>query len=100
MYKIIILAVLLINLVYTVVCAILARKQKDKALPENVRDVYDEAQYKKWREYTAEGSRLSAIESVVSFVVLVALFATNIFSWVYNLMPGGELVKCILLMVV
>ena len=99
MYKYIILAILAINFIYGIICEILSRKQKDKPLPENVRDVYDAEQYKRWREYSAEKSRLSAIESVFSFVVLVVLFATNIFSWFYNLMPGGELVKCILLMV-
>lgn len=99
MYKYIILAILVINFIYGVVCALLAKGRKDKPLPENVRDVYDEAEYKKWREYSAEHSRLSMIESIFSFIVLVVLFATNVFSYVYNAMPGGEFVKCLLLMV-
>lgn len=99
MYKYIILAILVINFIYSVVCALLSKSRKDKPLPENVRDVYDEAEYKKWREYSAEHSRLSMIEGIFSFAVLAVLFATNVFSVVYNVMPGGEFVKCLLLMI-
>ena len=99
MYKYILLGILVLNFIYGLVCAVLARSRKDKPLPENVRDVYDEAQYKRWREYSAEKSKLSAIEGVFSFVVMIVLFATDIFSITYNVMPGGELVKCLLLMV-
>lgn len=100
MFKYIILAILVINFIYDVVCALLSRARKDKPLPENVRDVYDEAQYKRWREYSAEGSKLSMIEGIFSFIVMVVLFATNILSLTYNAMPGSEFVKSILLMVV
>lgn len=100
MYKYIILAILAFNFIYDVVTSLLSRSRKDKPLPENVRDVYDEVQYKKWRAYSAEKSRIGMFENIFSFVILFAFFATNVFSLVYNAMPGSELVKSLLLMVV
>ena len=99
MYKYIILGILTFSLIYDLVTSLLSDKQKNKPLPENVRDVYDEAEYKRWRAYSAEHKRLSMYEKLFSFVLLAVLFATNVFAAVYNVMPGGELVKCLLLMV-
>ena len=35
-----------------------ARWQRTHALPDCVRDVYDEAEYKRWRQYDSEKTRL------------------------------------------
>ncbi len=100
MYKYILLAILVVTMIYDIITSVLSDKQKNKPLPENVRDVYDEAEYKRWREYSADHKRLAMIEGVFSFVLLAVLFATNIFSWVYGVMPGSDLWKNILLMAV
>ena len=100
MYKYIILAILAFNFIYDVVTSILSRSRKDMPLPENVRDVFDAEQYQKWRAYSAEKSKLAMIEGIVKFVILLVLFGANVFSLVYNAMPGNELVKSLLLMVV
>ena len=99
MYKYIILAILAFNFIYDVVTSILSRSRKDMPLPENVRDVFDAEQYRKWRAYSADVSRIGMFEGIFNFVLLFVLFATNVFSLVYNVMPGSELVKSLLLMI-
>ena len=100
MYKIIILAVMGFNLTYDLTMRILAVRQKKLPLPENVRDIYDETEYSRWREYSAEKSRAGLVSTLADFVLGLFLFGTNVFSTVYGVLPGGEYAKSILLMLV
>ncbi len=98
MFKIVILAVMTFNLGYDLVMRVLSVRQKKKPLPENVRDIYDEAEYARWREYSAEKSRAGLISTVADFILGLFLFGTNVLSAVYGVLPGGEYSKSILLM--
>ncbi len=100
MFKIVILAVMTFNLGYDLVMRVLAVRQKKKPLPENVRDIYDEKEYARWREYSAEKSRAGLVSTLADFVLGLLLFGTDVLAAVYNAMPGGEYVKSILLMLV
>jgi hypothetical protein len=93
MYKVIILAVMVFNLGYDFLMRVLAVRQKKKPLPENVRDIYDEKEYARWREYSAEKSRAGLISTVADFVLGVFLFGTNVFSAVYGVLPGGDILS-------
>ncbi len=98
MYKLIILSVMVFNLGYDLVMRVLSVRQKKKPLPENVRDIYDEAEYARWREYSAEKSRAGLISTVADFILGLFLFGTNVLSAVCGVLPGGEYSKSILLM--
>ncbi|MBR5253379.1 MAG: M48 family metallopeptidase, partial [Clostridia bacterium] len=100
MYRYIFLAILTLNLIYDIILSVLSDRQKNKPLPENVRDVYDEAEYKRWRAYSAEHKRVATIDGIISFALLLVMFGTNVFSWLYNLLPGTEFWKNVLLMAV
>ena len=100
MYKIILIAVLSVGFIYGIVKHILAGIQKNKPLPENVRNVYDEAEYAKWSAYSAESARASLIDRSIGFVLMIVLFATNSFALLYDVLPGGVYVKSILLMLI
>ena len=56
-------------------------KYIDKELPENVRDVYNADEYKKWREYQAESGRLEDIKNAVSIIAMTAIIAANTFAF-------------------
>ena len=100
MYKLVILAVMTFNLGYDLVMRVLAVRQKKLPLPENVRDIYDEKEYTRWRHYSAEKSRAGLVSTLADFVLGLILFGTNVLSAVYHVLPGGEYVKSILLMLV
>ncbi len=99
MYKFVIFAVMVFNLGYYLLTRTLTVRQRKRLLPENVRDIYDEKDYARWREYTAERSRAGLISTVADFVLGLFLFGTNVLSAVYGILPGGEYVKSILLMI-
>lgn len=65
-------------------------------LPECVRDVYDETEYRRWQQYHSDKRRLHTIASLVFAAVSVVLLATNVYSFVFNAMPGGTFVKYVL----
>ena len=100
MFKTVILAVMACNLVYDLTMRVLAVRQKKKPLPENVRDIYEEKEYARWREYSAEKSRAGLVSTLADFVLGLFLFGTDVLSAVYYALPGGEYAKSILLMLV
>ena len=54
--------------------------QRENPIPANVSDVYDGETYQKWKAYNGEKSRLSVVESTVSFLVEVCLLAFNLYA--------------------
>ena len=100
MYKIILIAVLSVGFIYGIIKHILAGIQKNKPLPENVKNVYDEAEYAKWSAYSAESAKANLIDRCIGFVLMIVLFATNSFALLYDVLPGGVYVKSILLMLI
>lgn len=70
-----------------------------KELPENVRDVYDEKEYERWRQYSHENKRMSRIDAGISFVIEFVLLAFNLYAWVFDLFDGFNLYVQYLLMI-
>lgn len=98
MTRIILLCLLAVTLVYDMTLYLLAARQKKKPLPDNVRDIYNADEYTRWREYSAEKSRIGVIEKIFDYAVLFALYGSNVFSTVYGLLPSGVYMKSALLM--
>ncbi len=100
MYKIILLLVLALGFAYDMVTYFLSLSQKKKPLPESVRHIYDDNDYVKWTRYSAERAKAGMVEKIFEFAVTIAMFSTDVFSTLYYLLPGGEYVKSILLMLI
>ena len=98
MYHLLFLLILALHLLWDLVLSILAASQRGKPLPAEVSDIYDADDYARWLDYSAEKRTVGVIERVFDFAVLCGLFGTNILSGVYALLPGGELVKSLLLL--
>lgn len=45
----------------------------NKELPENVRDVYNEEEYKNWISYEKEGGRIDMISSIIDIILTQTL---------------------------
>lgn len=85
--KILVIILALVGSMYHILLNIFKRKSSINPIPENVRDVYDEETYGKWRSYNAEHSRLDFISGIASLVVTVALLATDVFAAFASLFP-------------
>lgn len=62
--------------------------QVNRPLPDNVRDVYDEAEYKKWRAYNKDKGKVSLIETIFEAVITTGLLAFNVYAMIFNYMDG------------
>ena len=63
--KIIIIISYLLSTAFSIFKKRLSDSYVDKALPENIRDVYDEDEYNRWKAYRKEGQNLGRIEKIV-----------------------------------
>jgi STE24 endopeptidase len=66
------------------------RKSSTNPIPENVRDVYDEETYGKWRNYNAEHSRLDLVSGIVTLLLTLLMFSTNLYSCFASLFPADQ----------
>lgn len=71
-----------------------------RELPANVKDVYDEAEYRRYLAYTKENSRIDILASLVGDVLSVVFLAVNIYALLWNVLPGGEYLKNIQMVVI
>ncbi len=78
-YKIIALILFTVAFAYDLFLHIVEYSSKNNKIPENLRDIYDEEKYKKWKAYHTETCGITIISTVVSFVVYFALIAFDVF---------------------
>lgn len=100
MYKILFLALIIIRFVWSLVLQILSNKQVGKPLPVSVQGIYDDAEYDKWRRYNNKKDRLHIASNVISLVLNVVLYCTNVISIIYYALPGDVMVKSMLFFLV
>ena len=81
----IIIGILIINFIIDKILDSLNAKHFNDALPPELADVYDEAEYKRSQEYKATNQRFSNIISLFSLVVTLAFFFLDGFEFVDNI---------------
>ncbi len=89
--KLLIIILAVLGGLYPILLNLFKRKTAERPIPENVRDVYDEETYQKWRSYKAEHSRLDLISGIVSLMITVVMLLTNVYSAFASLFPSGHL---------
>ena len=87
MEKIIIILLAVIGCMYPILLNLFKRKSIKNPIPDNVKDVYDDDTYIKWRNYKAEHSKLDLLSGIVSLVVVVILLSTNAYAHFANIFP-------------
>ncbi len=85
MIKIIFLICALLGGAYSIILNIVKYRSANNPTPENLSDVYDAETYEKWKEYSAEHSRLDIISSSISCVLTVGLLAFNVYAAIANI---------------
>ena len=65
---------------YKLTLLAIKRKSFSNPIPENVKDIYDEEKFQKWRMYSAEKSRWELWQTLSSFVITFLLILTDAFS--------------------
>ena len=88
--KLLIIILALIGGMFPILLNLFKRKSSTNPLPENVRDVYDDETYGKWRNYNAEHSRLDLVSGIVTLILNLLMFATNLYSCFASLFPADQ----------
>lgn len=72
----------------------------DKPMPDNIRDVYNEEEYSRWKSYRKEGRKLDRIENAVNTVVTLIFLLLNVYAWLYYMTDASAPVRFLFLTVV
>ena len=101
MFKALVILCILLGYAYDFATAWLDdRWEKKHALPESVRDIYDEKEYRRWKQYSAEKKKLRLVSGVINLAVLLGMFLFDGFAALSRLLPAGEYANALLLMAV
>ncbi len=92
-WKLIILAVVIIEFVYELILDIIRYRSAENPTPENVADVYDAETYQRWKCYNAEKGKLHILTDIFSTALMLALLATNAHAAFANLFPKGAFIQ-------
>lgn len=74
------------------------RWERTHPLPESVRDIYDEKEYLRWKQYSGEKKKLRLVSGVINLAVLLGMFLFDGFAVLSRLLPGDEYTNALLLM--
>ena len=75
MFKALVILCILLGYAYDFATAWLDdRWEKKHALPESVRDIYDEKEYQRWKQYSAEKKKLRLVSGLINLAALLGMF--------------------------
>ena len=86
-FKVLALVLVSVEFVYRLVIDYLDWKSMKNPLPATVADVFDAAEYQKWKEYHEEKAKLGLFSSVVTFVVSLLALGLNWYAAFAGLFP-------------
>lgn len=100
MIKIIFIISLILENVFEFFLTFLNDKNVKAPLPENVKDVYDEAKYNKWINYRNACKKVTTSSTIVSAVVTLILLIFNIHSKVFYLLDFNKYIQYIIFIII
>ena len=85
--KILVLLIFAFSFLWKTGLILLKARSARNPIPENVKDVYDEETYQKWKAYQGERVRFSLVTEAVTFVIELILLAFNLHAAFAKLFP-------------
>ena len=92
-YKLTVIILVLIIGVYQTVLNVVRYLSANNPTPENLSDVYDAETYTRWKQYSAENSKLSIISGLASCILPLLLLLTNAYSAFASIFPKGAFMQ-------
>ena len=87
--KFLVLLVFVFSYLWKTGLILLKSRSAGNPVPENVKDVYDEETYRKWKAYQDERVRFSLVTEAATFLIELALLALNLHAVFAGLFPGN-----------
>lgn len=80
MIKFFIVISFILKTIYKFFLTFLNIKGANRNLPENVKDIYDEKEFNKWKSYNKENIKLGILENIFDFILNFCLLSFNIYA--------------------
>ena len=87
--KLVTVLLVVLNIGWDIFLEVLDQRSLKNALPKCVADVYNEAEYKKWRAYKVENKRLSVISNIVSYALSLLFLLFDFYAKFAGLFPAN-----------
>jgi STE24 endopeptidase len=84
MMQYLVLSIAILMFLFDFFVSMLNDRQKNKPLPVNVSNIYDEEKYNKWLNYSMDNLRLSSYERITNFVILISMLIFKVFGQIEN----------------
>ena len=88
MFKALIIVLYLSSEAFSAFIKYLNSSYLKKDLPDNVKDVYNEEEYKRFLSYRKESGQLGLISNCIDIALTLALLALNVFAYVFGMLSG------------
>ncbi len=82
--KLTLILIVILTYILETFLSVLNYHNKDKEIPEEVKDIYDETAYKKWLRYNMENFRLGIISGTVSTLLILSLLIFNVLAKIFT----------------
>ncbi len=92
-FKLTVIILVVIIGVYQTVLNVVRYLSANNPTPENLSDVYDAETYTRWKQYSAENSRLEIISGLVSCIIPIALLFTDLYSRFASVFPNNTFMQ-------
>lgn len=92
-FKLTVIILVVIIGVYQTVLNVVRYLSANNPTPENLSDVYDAETYTRWKQYSAENSRLEIISGLVSCIIPIALLSTDLYSRFASVFPKNTFMQ-------
>lgn len=86
---IVIVVLLCAEFVLERILEILNRRAMSQTLPESLKGIYDEKEYRRFRNYRCENNRFELLSSSLSFVVMLVFLCLGGFGWWNAIVVAG-----------
>ena len=86
-WKIFFAALVLLQTAFQLLLQAVQYKSANNPTPENVKDVYDNETYQRWKQYSADKCRLGFVRTVASCALTLALLLTGAYAAFAELFP-------------
>lgn len=84
MFKILALILISVDFLFHLFVSIVDYRGRNRGIPKELSDVYDEEKYLKWKKYHAEKIRLEITNHIVSFALMLGLLIADVYSMAAN----------------
>ena len=91
--KITVIILMLVGGLYSLALSVIKARSANNETPDNLKDVYDNETYEKWKKYSAEHSRLDIISTIIKLVISTVMLITNVYSQFARLFADTELAQ-------